>query len=160
VTQDTATLLVLAACLLGVAVFALVHRRDAFGAVCAVIIGFSAAVTALVAFSISERSLGGAAQLQAFAVLVELIGALCAAVGAALGLVLWRRTGADLVVEPVAARPARPVREPAELEGRTEEGSGAPEEEPESGDDGAETKPDGPDGSEEEDGPATSSQGE
>ena len=67
-TQDTATLLVLAACLLGVAVFALVHRRDAFGAVCAVIIGFSAAVTALVAFSISERSLGGAAQLQAFAV--------------------------------------------------------------------------------------------
>jgi NADH:ubiquinone oxidoreductase subunit K len=159
VTQDTATLLVLAACLLGVAVFALVHRRDAFGAVSAVIIGFSAAVTALVAFSVSDRSLAGAAQLQAFAVLMEVIGVLCAAVGTALGVVLWRRTGADLVVEVVAARPTRSMREPAELEGRSEGGSGEAEEDSESGDYGAETEPDGPDGSEEE-GPATSSQGE
>jgi NADH:ubiquinone oxidoreductase subunit K len=160
VSQDTATLLALAACLLGVALFALVHRRDAFGAVSAVIIGFSAAVTALVALSVSDRSLAGAAQLQAFAVLVEVIGALCAAVGASLGVVLWRRTGADLVVEAVVARPTRSIREAVAIADRVEDGSGDAEGEAEPGGDGVETEPDASDGSEEEEGPASSPQGE
>lgn len=143
-TQDTATLLVLAACLLGVALFALIHRRDAFGAVSAVIIGTSATVTVLVAFSVSDRSLAGAAQLQDFAVLVEVIGALCAAVGASLGVVLWRRTGADLVVEVVAARPrASLAEESVEAEDRVEEDSGEEEAQPQLDDARAEAEPDG-----------------
>jgi NADH:ubiquinone oxidoreductase subunit K len=158
VTQDTATLLVLAACLLGVAVFALIHRRDAFGAVAAVIIGISATVTVLVAFSVSDRSLAGAAQLQAFAVLVEVIGVLCAAVGASLGVVLWRRTGADLVVELVAARPGAGIAEESvAVDEPGEEDSAEEQAQPQLDDAGAEAEPDGPDA---EDGLDPSSEGE
>ena len=157
-TQDTATLLVLAACLLGVAVFALIHRRDAFGAVAAVIIGISATVTVLVAFSVSDRSLAGAAQLQAFAVLVEVIGVLCAAVGASLGVVLWRRTGADLVVELVAARPGAGIAEESvAVDEPGEEDSAEEQAQPQLDDAGAEAEPDGPDA---EDGLDPSSEGE
>ena len=157
-TQDSATLLVLAACLLGVAVFALIHRRDAFGAVAAVIIGISATVTVLVAFSVSDRSLAGAAQLQAFAVLVEVIGVLCAAVGASLGVVLWRRTGADLVVELVAARPGAGIAEESvAVDERGEEDSAEEQVQPQLDDAGAEAEPGGP---EAEDGLDPSSEGE
>jgi len=103
-SQNSAVLLGLAACLVGVATFALVHRRDALGGLAAMVMLFTAAAVALVGFSASADP-AGAAQLQAFAVLVELLALLFVGVGAALAVVLWRRTGADLLSLVVAWSP-------------------------------------------------------
>ncbi|HUY54758.1 MAG TPA: hypothetical protein VMV23_06335 [Candidatus Nanopelagicaceae bacterium] len=125
-TQTSAVLLGLAACLAGVAVFALIHRRDAMGALAALVLFFSAVVVALVGFSASARP-AGAAQLQAFAILVELLGSLFVGVGIALTAVLWRRTGSDLLAEVLARAAAVPDGADADSEGEpdTDQGVGA-----------------------------------
>jgi NADH:ubiquinone oxidoreductase subunit K len=106
-TETAATLLVAAACLFGVGLFALIHRRDAMGAVLAVILGFDACACGLVGFAGVASSRAGAAQLQAFALVVEVTGALFAAAGVSLAAVLRRRTGgADLLELALLAPPA------------------------------------------------------
>lgn len=96
----SAALLVTAACLLGVATFTVLHRRDAFGAVAALLVGFSGVATGLVGFAAAAPSSAAAAQLQAYAVASEVLGVLCAGVGSALAMVLWRRSGSDLLTVP------------------------------------------------------------
>lgn len=125
-SQNSAVLLGLAACLAGAAVFALIHRRDAMGALAALVLFFSAVVVALVGFSASARP-AGAAQLQAFAILVELLGSLFVGVGIALTAVLWRRTGSDLLAEVVARAASVPDGEDPDSEGEpdTDQGAGA-----------------------------------
>lgn len=112
-----AILLVAAACLFGVGLFALLHRRDALGAVLAVVLGFDAVACALVGFARVSGTPAQAAQLQSSAVLVEITGALCAAAGISLAAVLRRRTGGSDLLElaPVGLRPAEGA-EPGEEE--------------------------------------------
>ncbi|HUY55633.1 MAG TPA: CoA transferase [Candidatus Nanopelagicaceae bacterium] len=94
-----ATLLVAATCLLGIALFALNHRRDAMGAVLAVVLGFDAVACALVGFAGLAAHQGAAAQLQSFAVLIEVVGALFAAAGVSMAALLRRRTGGKDLLE-------------------------------------------------------------
>ncbi|MHB1575330.1 MAG: hypothetical protein ACYCX9_02285 [Candidatus Dormibacteria bacterium] len=98
----SAALLLTACCLLGLAMFTLLHRRDAFGAVAALLVGASGVATGLVGFSTSAPTPVGAAQLQAYALVTEVLGVLCAGVGSALAMVLWRRSRSDLLEEPLA----------------------------------------------------------
>ncbi|MGC1184218.1 MAG: hypothetical protein WBA31_03580, partial [Candidatus Dormiibacterota bacterium] len=139
VTQTAATLLVGAACLFAVGLFALNHRRDALGAVLAVILGFDAVACALVGFAGLASTRVEAAQLQSFALLVEILGALFAGAGIALAALLRRRTGGpDLLELALAESPQAPTREleaepepePAQLEepGADEDGTDNPAE--------------------------------
>ncbi len=98
--QSSGALEILAACLLGVALFTLIHRRDAFGAILAGALGFAAVSTSLVGFAGVAPTRDGAAQLQAFAVVAEVVGVLTVAVGVSLAAVLRRRTGSDLLANP------------------------------------------------------------
>ena len=108
-----ASLLVTSCGLLGLTTFILLHRRDAFGAVAGVLIGFSGLATALVGFAATAPTPAAAAHLQAYAVVVEVTGVLCAAVGSALAVVLWRRAQSDsLVGVPVAFESAAVAAEP------------------------------------------------
>jgi len=107
VNQSSAAVLILAAGLFGVAFFALIHRRDAFGAIAAVALGFAAVATALVGFAGAAPTAAAAAQLQAFSVAVEVVGCLSVAVGVGLTVVLRRRTGADLLTQSSAFSGAR-----------------------------------------------------
>jgi uncharacterized membrane protein YccC len=103
VSGTAAALLVTASCLLGLATFTLLHRRDAFGAVAALLVGFSGVAAGLVGFAAAAPNPAAAAQLQAYAVVSEVLGVLCAGVGSALAAVLWRRSRSDLLTEPVAS---------------------------------------------------------
>ncbi|MHB1639873.1 MAG: hypothetical protein ACYCUD_08555 [Candidatus Dormibacteria bacterium] len=131
----SAALLVTAACLLGLATFALLHRQDAFGALIALLIGFNGVAAGLVGFAASAPTPAAAAQLQAYALLTEVLGVLCAGVGSALATVLRRRSGSDLMMRPalVAAPGSVDLEETwAESGGESAEGGGqALESEPE-----------------------------
>jgi NADH:ubiquinone oxidoreductase subunit K len=105
VNETSATLLVAAACLFAVGLFALIHRRDAMGAVLALLLGFNAVATALVGFSGIAYRTSEAAQLQSFALVVEVLGALCAAAGVSMAALLRRRTGGPDVLELVTVGP-------------------------------------------------------
>ncbi|HUY56757.1 MAG TPA: hypothetical protein VMV12_02890 [Candidatus Micrarchaeaceae archaeon] len=111
-----ATLLVASACLFGLGVFALSHRRDAFGAGLAVVLGFDAVACALVGFAGLAPRPVEAAQLQSFAVLVEIIGALFAAAGVSLAALLRRRTGGSDLLELALAGPQSAPRSEREEE--------------------------------------------
>jgi len=97
--QTGVTLLIAGACLFGVGLFALLYRRDALGAVLAVVLGFDAVACALVGFAGLAAHQGEAAQLQSFAILVEVIGALFAAAGVSMAALLRRRTGGRDLLE-------------------------------------------------------------
>jgi len=131
VSGTAAILLVAAACLFGVGLLALLHRRDALGAVLAVVLGFDAVACALVGLARVSTTPAQAAQLQSFAVLVEITGALCAAAGISMAAVLRRRTGGSDLLEltPVGPRPAGGV-DPGEEEpaGGADPGEQAPAE--------------------------------
>ncbi len=99
-------LLVAAAGLFGVAVFALTHRRDALGAIFAVVLGFDAVACALVGFAGAASTHLEAAQLQSFAILVEVVGALFTAAGVSMAALLRRRTGGRDLLEVAIAGPA------------------------------------------------------
>jgi NADH:ubiquinone oxidoreductase subunit K len=140
VNETSATLLVAAACLFAVGLFALTHRRDAVGAVLALVLGFNAVACALVGFSGIAPQTAEAAQLQSFALVVEVTGALFAAAGVSMAALLRRRTGGpdllELVTvgprlaagaepggeEPVAV-PAEPAEEDAGTEDTTTDGA-------------------------------------
>ncbi len=146
-SQNSAVLLGLAACLAGVAVFALIHRRDAMGALAALVMFFAAVVVALVGFSASAGQ-AGAAQLQAFAILVELLGSLFVVVGVALTAVLWRRQGSDLLAELANRAASVPDGADADSEMELDSERGAGLEEAGPGDEGEADlgpAPDGPD---------------
>lgn len=104
-SETSATLLAAAACLFGVGVFALNHRRDALGAILAVVLGFDAVACALVGFAGLAASRAEAAQLQSFALLVQVVGVLFAAAGISLAAVLRRRTGGRDLLELAFAGP-------------------------------------------------------
>ena len=104
--ETSATLLIAAACLFAVGLFALTHRRDAAGAVLALLLGFNAVAAALVGFSALAPQSAEAAQLQAFALVVEVIGALWAAAGVAMAALLRRRTGGQDLLELVTVEAA------------------------------------------------------
>jgi NADH:ubiquinone oxidoreductase subunit K len=114
-----ATLLVASACLLGTGLFALNHRRDALGAVLAVVLGVDAVACALVGFAGLAAHEAAAAQLQSFAVLVEVVGALFAAAGVSMAALLRRRTGGRDLLELALAGAQRAVG--PQLGGDTEE---------------------------------------
>jgi NADH:ubiquinone oxidoreductase subunit K len=103
--QTAVTLLVSAACLFGVGLFAFNHRRDALGAVLAVVLGFDAVACALVGFAGLAANQVEASQLQSFAILVEVVGALFAAAGVSLAALLRRRTGGRDLLELALAGP-------------------------------------------------------
>jgi len=112
VTETAATLLVGAVCLFAVGLFALNHRRDGLGAVLAVILGFDAVACALVGFAGLASTRTEAAQLQSFALLVEVLGALFAGAGISLAALLRRRTGGqDLLELALADAPQASARE-------------------------------------------------
>lgn len=98
-TETSATLLVAAGCLFAVALFALNHRRDALGAILASVLGFDAVACALVGFAGLAGTRFEAAQLQVFALLVEVLGVLFAAAGISLAALLRRRTGGHDLLE-------------------------------------------------------------
>jgi NADH:ubiquinone oxidoreductase subunit K len=124
-TETAATLLVAAACLFGVGLFALIHRRDAMGAVLAVILGFDASACGLVGFAEVASSRAGSAQLQSFAFLIEVTSALFAAVGISLAAVLRRRTGGPDLLELVLVGPQTGVDvEPSQVVTGTGRGRG------------------------------------
>ncbi len=159
-SQNSGALLLLAACLLGVGVFAIVHRRDAFGALAGLAMVFSAVVVALVGFAAAAGP-AGAAQLQAFAVLVELTATLFIGAGAALAAVVWRRTGADLLSQ--LAVPAPPALEApdGEIAAEANREAGDPDGWSEAGDgdqDGTDPGPDQPVNADEEAGETPSSE--
>lgn len=104
-SQTSTTLLVAAACLFGLGLFALSHRRDALGATLAVVLGFDAVACALVGFAGLAPDRVEAAQLQSFAIVVEVLGALFAAAGVALAALLRRRTGGRDLLELALAGP-------------------------------------------------------
>jgi NADH:ubiquinone oxidoreductase subunit K len=113
VSETAATLLIAAACLFAVALFALTHRRDAAGAVLALLLGFNAVATALVGFSDLASQSAEAAQLQSFALVVEVVGALWAAAGVSMAALLRRRTGGqDLLELATVEAPLVPDAEP------------------------------------------------
>jgi NADH:ubiquinone oxidoreductase subunit K len=99
VNETAATLLIAAACLFAVGLFALTHRRDAAGAVLALLLGFNAVAAALVGFSKLAPQSAEAAQLQSFALAVEVIAALWAAAGVSMAALLRRRTGGQDLLE-------------------------------------------------------------
>ncbi|MFZ0167841.1 MAG: hypothetical protein WAL64_00275 [Candidatus Dormiibacterota bacterium] len=103
--QTSATLLVAAACLFGVGLFALIHRRDGVGAVLALLLGFNAVASALVGLSGLASRPTEAAQLQSFALVVEVMGALWAAAGISMAALLRRRTGGQDLLELVILGP-------------------------------------------------------
>ncbi|MGA7086851.1 MAG: hypothetical protein WA695_05410 [Candidatus Dormiibacterota bacterium] len=103
--QTSATLLVAAACLFGVGLFALIHRRDAMGAVLALLLGFNAVASALVGLSGLASRPTEAAQLQSFALVVEVMGALWAAAGISMAALLRRRTGGQDLLDLVTLGP-------------------------------------------------------
>ncbi|MGH7643486.1 MAG: CoA transferase [Candidatus Dormibacteria bacterium] len=114
-TGSGATLLVAAAGLFGIALFTLSHRRDALGATLAVVLGFDAVACALVGFAALAAQPAAAAQLQAFAIVVEVVGALFAAAGVSLSALLRRRTGGrDLLDLALAGAAASASPEPME----------------------------------------------
>lgn len=102
-TQSAATLLVIAAGLLGVAVLALSYRRDALGAIVAGVLGFDAVISALLGFAGARATALEAAQLEAFAILVELLAAAAVAAAAAMAVVLRRRSGDTVLERPELA---------------------------------------------------------
>lgn len=103
--ETSATLLITAACLFAVGLFALIHRRDAVGAVLALVLGFNAVASALVGFSGLASRPTEAAQLQSFALVVEVTGALFAAAGISMAALLRRRTGGHDLLELVTVGP-------------------------------------------------------
>ncbi|MGH7691964.1 MAG: hypothetical protein ACREOA_04575 [Candidatus Dormibacteria bacterium] len=119
-TQTATVLLVAAACLFGVALFALSHRRDALGSVLAVLLGFDAVACALVGFAGLAGSRVEAAQLQAFAVVAELAGVAFAAAGIALASLLRRRARGRDRLEPALAGPQVPAQPEPDLAGEPE----------------------------------------
>ena len=104
-SETSATLLIAAACLFAVGLFTLVHRRDAVGAVLALLLGFNAVASALVGLSGLASRPSEAAQLQSFALVVEVAGALWAAAGVSMAALLRRRTGGQDLLELVTIRP-------------------------------------------------------
>lgn len=96
--SDGPVLLVTAAALAAVGTATVAHRRDQLGVASGSAVLVAALTVTLVGFSATVSTRSGAAQLQAFAVIVELLGALFVFALAALGIVLRRRTGSDLVV--------------------------------------------------------------
>ncbi len=92
-------LLVLGACLLAIALFTLLHRRDAFGAILALVLAFDACAAACLGFATGRATSVEAAQLEAFALVAEVIGAAAVAAGASLATVLRRRVGPELLLE-------------------------------------------------------------
>ncbi|MGH7639953.1 MAG: hypothetical protein ACREOL_03435 [Candidatus Dormibacteria bacterium] len=137
-SQIGATLLVSSTALFGLAVFAWLHRRDALGAALALALGFDAAAAALVGFAELVQTASRAAQLQAFAVVVELLGVLFVAGAAALAQLLRRRGHSGDLLElwslpaaaTVVAAPAES--EPAEV-GAVDAGAAELEDEREPG---------------------------
>ncbi|MDA8331492.1 MAG: hypothetical protein M0027_09885 [Candidatus Dormibacteraeota bacterium] len=111
-SATSAILLLSAAAIFAVAAFAAIHRRDAFGANLGILMGFSAVAESLVAFSASAATPGAAAQLQAYALVVEVLGVLLAGVGSSLAVVLWRRANSDHVFEVRVAAQAAPGERP------------------------------------------------
>ncbi|MHB1527143.1 MAG: hypothetical protein ACYCZN_12860 [Candidatus Dormibacteria bacterium] len=151
-SQNSGSLLLLAACLLGVGIFATVHRRDAFGALAGLAMVFSAVVVALVGFAASAGP-AGAAQLQAFAVLVELMATLFIGVGVALTAVVWRRTGADLLSQLAVPAPLASEPPDGEIAAEVNREAGATDGWNEAGDgdqDGTDLEPDQPVNADEE----------
>ena len=102
---SAAALLVTGAAVAALGVAALVHRRDSLGAFAGVALLLAAATSALVGFATTAPTTAGAAQLQAAAVVVELLSAVTLPGAVAIAVVLRRRTGSDLL-ELAAARPA------------------------------------------------------
>lgn len=98
-SETSATLLVGAACLFCIGLFVLNHRRDALGAALAVVLGFDGAACALVGLAGASATRAQAAQLQSFALLVEVLGALFAGSAIALAALLRRRTGGSDLLE-------------------------------------------------------------
>ena len=125
-----AALLVTAAAVAALGVAALVHRRDSLGAFAGLALLLAAVTSALVGFSATAPTAAAAAQLQAAAVVVEVLSAVTLPGAVAIALVLRRRTGSDLLelaaprtrdrgpagpqIEPPppAAEPAPPPQEP------------------------------------------------
>ncbi len=105
-------LLLSAAAIFGVAVFAAIHRRDALGVSLGILIGFSAVAESLVAFSDSAATPGAAAQMQAYALVVEVLAVVVAGVGSSLAVVLWRRANSDGVFEVREAPSGSPAGAP------------------------------------------------
>lgn len=128
--ETSATLLIAAACLFAVGLFALAHRRDAVGAVLALLLGFNAVACALVGFSGIAPQSAEAAQLQSFALVVEVTGALWAAAAVSMAALLRRRTGGQDLLElattgpgvTAGAEPGGDETEPIPAEPRGEEG--------------------------------------
>jgi NADH:ubiquinone oxidoreductase subunit K len=97
VNGTAAALLVTAAAVAALGVAALVHRRDSLGAVAGLALLLAAVTSALVGFAATAPSVAAAAQLQAAAVVVELLSAVTLPGAVAIALVLRRRTGSDLL---------------------------------------------------------------
>ena len=117
-----AALLVTAAAVAALGVAALVHRRDSLGAFTGVALLMAAVTAALVGFAATAPTTAGAAQLQAAAVVVEVLAAVTLPGAVAIAVVLRRRTGSDLLelapVRPVTQEPPGPQIEapPADAE--------------------------------------------
>lgn len=121
-SQSAVTLLVAAAALFAVGLFALTHRRDALGATLAAVLGFDAVACALVGFADIASTRAEAAQLQSFAVLVQVVGALWVAAGVSMAALLRRRTGgSDLLELAAVARQPQVGAEPGGDEGEPDE---------------------------------------
>lgn len=133
--------------LLGLGAFAWGRRRDALGAGLALLLAFQGVVCALAGFASLAPSPGQAAQLQAYAVLVEVAAVLWLAASAALAAVLRRRQGGSDLLEMAVASPraAAPLPHPglesggAELTPEPEPGE-APAD-PDEADEGAVAEP-------------------
>ena len=104
--QTSATLLVAAACLFGVGLFALIHRRDAMGAVLGSLCSdLNAVAMHWSVYPDSPPRPTEAAQLQSFALVVEVMGALWAAAGISMAALLRRRTGGQDLLDLVTLGP-------------------------------------------------------
>ncbi|MGC8474227.1 MAG: hypothetical protein ACP5PW_07470 [Candidatus Dormibacteria bacterium] len=104
-----AGLLVTSAAVAALGVAALVHRRDSLGAFAGVALLLAAVTSALVGFAATAPTTAAGAQLQAAAVVVELLSAVTLPGAVAVALVLRRRTGSDLLE---LAAPRTAVQEP------------------------------------------------
>jgi NADH:ubiquinone oxidoreductase subunit K len=93
----SAGLLVTAAAVAALGAAALVHRRDSLGAFAGVALLLAAVTSALVGFAATAPTTVAAAQLQAAAVVVEVLSAVTLPGAVAVALVLRRRTGSDLL---------------------------------------------------------------
>jgi NADH:ubiquinone oxidoreductase subunit K len=116
VNGTASALLVTAAAMAALGVAALVHRRDSLGAFAGLALLLAAVTSALVGFASTAPTTAEAAQLQAAAVVVEVLSAVTLPAAVALALVLRRRTASDLL-ELAAPRAAdrEPARPPIEL---------------------------------------------